>query len=404
MKKHTLLILTLLSMVTFVSGQGLLSVGQSGSFDDFDSKLPFTATISGDIGFDSNVGNRPDGYEEESGYIRGGVGVAYAGGSRTTHVDLNARLSTLHYFDQPEAQGDDSFQTGRLGLKIYHKASPTLTIGNSAYLSHEIEPDDAIGASASRRLDQYTYGYNSLWVSNSWTRRLKTVTRYSVTGIDYEGQLESVGEDRFTQTFSQEVRYVLDRLTSLVGEYRRANTDYDIVNLDYDANYLLAGADHKFSDNVSGTLRLGGENRDYDSNDDDGWNPYAEASLRYELSDRTNLVWFTRYGYEDSEVFYHLSESRSVFRTALNANHAFSDNVRGKAGLSYHTSDYDRGVLSELTEYGISLNLGLNYKLSDNWLLTLGTSYTPIDVRRPEMTGGNDNFWNIKIGLTFSPN
>ena len=160
MKKHTLLILTLLSMATFVNGQGLLSVGQSGSFDDFDSKLPFTATVTGDSGFDSNVGNRPDGYEQESGYIRGGVGVAYACGSRTTHVDLNARLSTLHYFDQPEAQGDDSFQTGRLGLKIYHKASPTLTIGNSAYLSHEIEPDDAIGASASRRLDQYTYGYN----------------------------------------------------------------------------------------------------------------------------------------------------------------------------------------------------------------------------------------------------
>ena len=52
----------------------------------------------------------------------------------------------------------------------------------------------------------------------------------------------------------------------------------------------------------------------------------------------------------------------------------------------------------------MTLNLGLNYKLSDNWLLNLGTSYTPIDVQRPEMTGGNDNFWNIKIGLTFSPN
>ena len=52
----------------------------------------------------------------------------------------------------------------------------------------------------------------------------------------------------------------------------------------------------------------------------------------------------------------------------------------------------------------MTLNLGLNYKLSENWLLNLGTSYTPIDVQRPEMTGGNDNFWNIKIGLTFSPN
>ena len=52
----------------------------------------------------------------------------------------------------------------------------------------------------------------------------------------------------------------------------------------------------------------------------------------------------------------------------------------------------------------MTLNLGLNYKLSENWLLNLGTSYTPIDVQRPEMSGGNDNFWNIKIGLTFSPN
>jgi len=51
-----------------------------------------------------------------------------------------------------------------------------------------------------------------------------------------------------------------------------------------------------------------------------------------------------------------------------------------------------------------TLNLGLNYKLSENWLLNLGTSYTPIEVQRPEMTGGNDNFWNIKIGLTFTPN
>ena len=51
-----------------------------------------------------------------------------------------------------------------------------------------------------------------------------------------------------------------------------------------------------------------------------------------------------------------------------------------------------------------TLTFGLNYKISDNWLLNLGTSYTPIDVQRPEMTGGNDNFWNFKMGLTFSPN
>jgi hypothetical protein len=377
MKKSAFLILiSLIGCLLSASGQGLLSIGESGSFDDFDSKLPFTTTVTGDLGFDSNVGNRPDGLEGESGYIRGGVGAAYAGGTRRTHIDLNARLSTLYYFDQPESQADDNFQTGRLGLKLHHRLNSRTTVGNSAYISYEIEPDDAIGASASRRLDQYSYRYNNLWISHSWSRRVSTVARFTVTGIDYENDIESVGEDRLTQTFSKEVRYVLDRLTSLVGEYRRTNTDYDIVNLDYDANYLLAGADHKFNDNVNGTLRLGGENRNYDNNDDDGWNPYAEASLRYELSDRTKLVWFTRYGYEDSEVFYHLANSRSVFRTALNASHAFSDDLRGKAGLSYHSSDYDRGVLSELTEYGLSLNLGLNYRVMSNTDLNLGYTLT----------------------------
>ena len=71
-----------------------------------------------------------------------------------------------------------------------------------------------------------------------------------------------------------------------------------------------------------------------------------------------------------------MSNSRSTFRTALNANHSFSDDLRGKAGLSYHSSDYDRGVLSELTEYGISLNLGLNYRVMSNTDVNLGYTIT----------------------------
>ena len=54
MKKSALLILiSLIGCILSASGQGLLSIGQSGSFDDFDSRLPFTTTISGDLGFDS---------------------------------------------------------------------------------------------------------------------------------------------------------------------------------------------------------------------------------------------------------------------------------------------------------------------------------------------------------------
>ena len=47
-----------------------------------------------------------------------------------------------------------------------------------------------------------------------------------------------------------------------------------------------------------------------------------------------------------------------------------------------------------------TLNLGFNYALSDRWVLFLGTSYTPLDVVRPGPTGGDDNFWNFRVGLS----
>ena len=47
-----------------------------------------------------------------------------------------------------------------------------------------------------------------------------------------------------------------------------------------------------------------------------------------------------------------------------------------------------------------TLNLGLNYALSEKWELFLGTSYTPLDVTRPTPAGGEDNFWNFRIGIS----
>ena len=51
-----------------------------------------------------------------------------------------------------------------------------------------------------------------------------------------------------------------------------------------------------------------------------------------------------------------------------------------------------------------TLNFGLNYPLSDNWVLNLGTSYTPLDANRPTPAGGDDDFWNIKLGLSWNLN
>jgi hypothetical protein len=38
--------------------------------------------------------------------------------------------------------------------------------------------------------------------------------------------------------------------------------------------------------------------------------------------------------------------------------------------------------------------------MGENWILNAASSYTPLDVQRPNDTSGNDKFWNVRVGLT----
>ena len=374
MKKQFLTTLAAsLAITVGAQAQGLLSIGQTGGVDDFESRLPFTTTIGVDFGWDSNIHNLPDDIEQDSAYVRGGINTAWANGSRTTNMSLNAGFSTIYYFDQPFEESDDTYYSARLGFNIHHRVNRRLTIGNNFYLSYEIEPDNAIGASASRRLDQYLYGYNSTWLSYAWTRRFSTVTRYTLTGIDYE---DYGAEDRVTHTFSQELRYVLNRLTTLVGEYRYANTDYDSSNFDYDSHYALAGVDYVFSDDLRGTLRGGAEHRNFDAGDDD-WKPYLETSLRYAATKRTNLVWFNRIGYSDSELTIGGPGTNNFsYQSSLSAQHQFTERLRGHAGITYVYDDYSDGAFGDLSEDSVSLSLGVGYRIFSNIDLNAGYQFT----------------------------
>ena len=47
-----------------------------------------------------------------------------------------------------------------------------------------------------------------------------------------------------------------------------------------------------------------------------------------------------------------------------------------------------------------TLSVGLNYDISDDWSFNAASSFTPLDAKRPTDTPGNDNFWNVRFGLT----
>ena len=47
-----------------------------------------------------------------------------------------------------------------------------------------------------------------------------------------------------------------------------------------------------------------------------------------------------------------------------------------------------------------TISVGFNYALDDDWSLNLSGSYTPLDVQRQNDHSDNDDFWNLKAGLT----
>lgn len=342
--------------------QGLVGIGAVD--EDFESGVPFSTTVSADFGWDSNA-NASSVDPEERAYTRAGIDARWLGGDRRTNLTLGGSFSAIYYFDGVEGAQRDVFYNARITADFRHQVNRRMLIGNNFYLTYENEPDFVIGESASRRIDQYLYGYNSTWLSYAWTRRVSTVTRYTLDGITYDEDVVGYSEDRLTQTFSQEGRYLLNALTTLVGEYRFAYANYDSINRDYLSNYLLVGFDHSFSRDLTGTVRAGAQIRDSDAYGTKT-TPYAELALRYRTGKYSNLHWVTRIGEEDAELTSY--EERYSYRSSLSYNQEFTQYLRGNAGVTYVHNDFQEGVFgqNDYNEDTLALSLGLSYRIMSN--------------------------------------
>jgi hypothetical protein len=372
MKKTLCLLPAILSVVaSSASAQGLLSLGQR---NDFDSRLPFAVTVGMNVGYDSNsTASATD--ESGSSYISGHVGLEYnTGGKRRTAYTYNASYSPTMYLSGAEGR-DDLFHNVRAGFSVLHKVNPRLSISDSAYIAYEIEPNYGIGATVARRTQQYLYGYNSLAVSYAWNRRLSTVSSYTISGTKYDDDAFS-GEDAITNLFSQEVRYALNKTTTLAGTYRYAISNYDNGFGDYTSQYFLAGVDHKFSPRMVASVRAGAEVRDRDSTGSSS-SPYAEGNLTYSVAKQTQLGWYHRLGFEDSDVG--SFGDRYSYRTGLTLNQRLSPRMAANVGTHYIHDNFENSEVSDdFSEDIFTISLGLDYNVFRNVNLNTGYSYTTV--------------------------
>ena len=100
--------------------------------------------------------------------------------------------------------------------------------------------------------------------------------------------------------------------------------------------------------------------------------------------------------HEGIEIFLSLNNSSAILPWISLASSNLDNSVGIDAPLEIgreRVNVYSSGITQ-------TISFGFNYDFSKDWSFNASSSYTPLDVLRPNYSSGNDNFWNVRLGLT----
>jgi len=100
--------------------------------------------------------------------------------------------------------------------------------------------------------------------------------------------------------------------------------------------------------------------------------------------------------HEGVEVFVSFNNSSAILPWISLASSNIDNSVKIDAPLEVgreRATIYSSGSIQ-------TFSFGFNYDISENWRFNASSSYTPLDVQRPNDNSDNDNFWNVRVGIT----
>jgi hypothetical protein len=349
MKKQITLGLATLALAGAAKADGLYYVGAEAQ-----ESLPLKWVIGLDATYDDNVspGATDDegNVSEESGFsLNPYIGLSLVNITPQTTVDLYTRLGAIYYVDSSNT-GDDLYGQARVGLNITHRVNERLRFVTRNFVSYELEPDYSYGFATGRQQSEYFFWQTDNAVGYRWSERFATYTGFTLEGINYGSEVNSA--DRFTWTLYNQFRYQLNPQTVLTLDYRYSETEGDGFASDSNDQYILVGAEHRFSPNSILIVRAGAQIREVDQGDD-STNPFLELATSTRVNEAFTVRAFARYGaeyYDTVQVFnngvYDFSE-RQTLRVGVSAEYAISPTLALFGGVDYIPSTFDQGNLKD---------------------------------------------------------
>jgi opacity protein-like surface antigen len=195
--------------------------------------------------------------------------------------------------------------------------------------------------------------------------------------------------DRFTWELYNQFRYQLSAQTVLTLDYRYGQTTGDGLANDSTNQYLLLGAEHRFSPNVIGIVRAGAQFRDVDNGSSET-SPYLEFALNSQLTQAFRLRSYARYGIEDYDTVQIFPgnipveySDRRTLRFGVSGEYAFNPMVSAFGGIDYIPTSYQSGKIlpngpagPDSDEDVFNAYIGMSYRFSDFITATLSYNYT----------------------------
>lgn len=400
MKRNILSGLLGLLAMGSASAQGLYFIGS-----DSDEAMPLKWVVGASLIYDDNV-NPGFGVEEDSFALNPYIGASLVHITPQTTWDVYVRLGTIYYFDAP-GDTDDFNSQSRAGINLTHRFTERLRFSSQNFISYEMEPDYSYGYASSRVNGEYFFWNTDNSVGFRWTERVATYTGLRLSGTDYDSSVPN--NDRFTWELYNQFRYQLSPQTVLTMDYRYGQTSGNGVTSDSTNQYLLVGAEHRFSPNTIGIIRAGAQFREVD-NGDDTTSPFLEAALNWQATQALRLRSYARYGIEDYDTVQRLGvdlvefADRRTLRFGVSGEYSINPMVSLFGGLDYIPTRYQSGRFvtggasaPDVDEDIYNAYIGVSYRFNNFMTATASYNYSNSD---SDFTNRDYDRNRISIGVS----
>jgi hypothetical protein len=327
-----------------------------------------------------------------------------------TLIRLGYTYSGRYY----EGRGEDRWdQTHIADFLIDHAFSPSARVTVTDAFAYSSEPDIINGGAVQRSDHNNLRNQAGINFFYQFSDQFSTVLGYQNTIFDYEQDAGDVGIpsysgllDRMEHLIIANLRWQALPQTVLVLGYNYGMVDYtgdEFItpfftsdDRDSTSHYIYGGVDQTFTSDLTGSLRLGAQRIEFDSNnvgEGSDWSPYADASLNYSYMAGSSVTVGARHSRTSTDVVRpsgagDITSDAQSTAGYVNWIHTFFPEFAVNAMATIQHSTFNGGASDDDTEVLVMAGVGLTYQFNQYFAAEAGYNFDKVnsDVAGREFT------------------